>query len=80
MCITENRRDDEPALWVWVNEILLDPTNEALILDCCVMLADRMDSPASMQLGIALELEDIYGRGTGICFPKVNVVGNLFTG
>ncbi|CAM9233644.1 unnamed protein product [Ectocarpus fasciculatus] len=76
MCITENRRGDEPALWVWVNEILLDPTNEALILDCCVMLADRMDSPASMQLGTALELEDIHGRGTGIRFPKA-VSGEL---
>ncbi|CAM9318300.1 unnamed protein product [Ectocarpus sp. 13 AM-2016] len=26
ICITEIRRDDEPALWVWVNEILLDST------------------------------------------------------
>ncbi|CBN79557.1 conserved unknown protein [Ectocarpus siliculosus] len=70
MCITENRRDDEPALWVWVNEILLDSTNEALILDCCVMLADRMDSAASIQLGTALELEEIQGRGAGIRFSK----------
>lgn len=79
MCITENRRDDEPALWVWVNEILLDSTNEALILDCCVMLADRMDSAASIQLGTALELDDIQGRGAGIRFPKVSIVCILST-
>ncbi|CAB1098062.1 unnamed protein product [Ectocarpus sp. CCAP 1310/34] len=74
MCITENRRDDEPALWVWVNEILLDSTNEALILDCCVMLADRMDSAASILLGTALELDIIQGRGAHIRFPKVSIV------
>ena len=49
-CITNNQRRDEPALWVWVNDILLDSSNEALVLDCCIMPVDSMDHEASLQL------------------------------
>ena len=53
-CITNDQRHDGPALWVWVNEILLDSTNQALVLDCCILPVDRMDHEASLQLGIAI--------------------------
>lgn len=35
---------------MWVNEILLDSTNEALVLDCCVMPEDSIGHEASLQL------------------------------
>lgn len=54
VCITVNQRQDEPALWVWVNEILLDPSNQALVLDCCVVPVDRMSHEASLRLGAAI--------------------------
>ncbi|CAM9230359.1 unnamed protein product [Scytosiphon promiscuus] len=57
VCISENRSKDEPALWVWVNEILLDSSNEALVLDCCIMPVDRMEQPASAQLRESIALQ-----------------------
>ncbi|CAM9211239.1 unnamed protein product, partial [Laminaria digitata] len=49
-CITNTERHDEPTLWVWVNEILLDPSNQALVLDCCIMPVDSMLHEASLKL------------------------------
>ena len=50
-CLTEKSKDvDGPCLWVWVNNILLDSSNEALILDCCVTLVERVANPVSFQL------------------------------
>ncbi|CAM9120897.1 unnamed protein product [Ectocarpus sp. 6 AP-2014] len=58
VCISDNHRFDQPAIWLWVNEILLDSSNEALILDCCVMPVARMDDPVSAQLRETIELQD----------------------
>eukprot|EP00752_Nemacystus_decipiens_P011512 g10222.t1 len=73
VCISENRRDDEPAVWVWVNEILLDSSNEALVLDCCVMPVRKMAGAVSARLGAAVELDSLTrGDGTGIILPKAH--------
>lgn len=54
MCITNNQRLDKPVLWVWVNEILLDSSNQALVLDCCIMPAENLGQDSSLQLGAAV--------------------------
>lgn len=60
VCIAEGHRDDGPAIWVWVNEVLLDSSNEALVLDCCVMpVSNRVGDAASAQLMESIELQ--YG-------------------
>eukprot|EP00752_Nemacystus_decipiens_P011513 g10223.t1 len=60
-------KTDGPAIWVWVNDILLESSNEALILDCCIMQVRRMKDAASTQLGAAIELDEIRGdRGQGM--------------
>lgn len=61
VCIADSHRDDEPAIWVWVNEILLDSSNEALVLDCCIMPVDRMDDAASTQLKESVAIQNISG-------------------
>lgn len=71
LCLSENGRDDEPAIWMFVNEILLESTNEALILDCCILPVERRGSALSCQLGAAIELEQLRGDGAGIAFSKV---------
>lgn len=76
VCITDGNDMDQPALWVWVNEILLDSSNEALVLDCCVMLVDRFGGEASTQLGAAIELDEIHG-GAGIFFAKVRFAPSM---
>lgn len=58
VCMADSHSDDEPAIWVWVNEILLDSSNEALVLDCCIMPVDRMDDPASLQLKESIAIQD----------------------
>ncbi len=51
VCIAEDRdRHDIPAIWIWVNEILLDSSNEALLLDCCVLPVDRLGDEVCSQL------------------------------
>lgn len=88
VCISENHRFDQPALWLWVNEILLDSSNEALILDCCVMPVARMDDPVSAQLRETIELQDgpsfvaskVRFRGDVLCIGyllSAQVVSNL---
>ena len=75
VCVSENGRDDEPAIWVWVNEILLESSNEALVLDCCIMPVGRMrDDAASVQLGAAIEIDNLSGDGAGTVYPKVIVL------
>lgn len=74
ICISENGRDDEPAIWVWVNGILLDSSNEGLVLDCCVMPVGRMGEATSTQLGAAIELDKLNGDGAGTVYPKVVVL------
>lgn len=74
MCISQHARDDEPAIWVWVNEILLDSSNEALVFDCCIMPVERMGDAASAQLIAAVEFDNIRGDGAGIAFEKVIVL------
>lgn len=76
MCISDNRRDDEPAIWVWVNDILLDSSNEALVLDCCIMPVRQMAGAFSAKLGAAVELDQFRGDGAGIQFAKVAGVGS----
>lgn len=77
VCISEKHRFDQPALWLWVNEILLDSSNEALILDCCVMPVARMDDPVSAQLRETIELQD----GPSFVASKVRFRGDvLFIG
>lgn len=62
VCVSDNHRRDEPALWVWVNEILLDSSNEALVLDCCIMPVDRLDDAASAQLMLQLDLSSLKSK------------------
>ncbi|CAM9617444.1 unnamed protein product [Hapterophycus canaliculatus] len=66
VCVSENHRNDEPALWVWVNEVLLDSSNEALVLDCCIMPVDRLDEAASTQLSETMALR----RGSSLVKSK----------
>lgn len=37
VCVADTCDDSKRALWVWVNGVLLDSSNEALVLDCCIM-------------------------------------------
>lgn len=71
VCLSENHLDDEPALWVFVNEILLDSSNEALILDCCILPVERRGGAVSTQLGAAVEIEQLRGNGVGIAGSTV---------
>eukprot|EP00752_Nemacystus_decipiens_P005603 g5071.t1 len=60
VCLTEAHRDDGPAIWIWLNEVLLDSSNEALVLDCCVMpVSNRIGHAATAQLMESIELQ--YG-------------------
>lgn len=53
--ITYNCDGTERASWVWVNSILLDSSNEALVLDCCVMpMNDSVCDAASSQIAAAI--------------------------
>lgn len=74
MCISESGRDDEPAIWVWVNDIVLDSGNEALILDCCVMPVGQMGDAVSAQLGVSAELDSIRRDGAGAVVLKVIIL------
>lgn len=47
---------DQRVLWLFVNDVLLDSSNEALVLDCCIMPVERMDLGASRQLRDFIEL------------------------
>lgn len=58
ICITEARK---PALWVWVYNILLDSSNEALVLDCCFMPVDDTSDAASAKLSGAAESANRIG-------------------
>lgn len=73
MCLTEYRADRNPAIWVYVNEILLESTNEALILDCCIMPVDRLGDVASAQHGSALEVNQFLCGEAGVQFMKVKM-------
>lgn len=66
ICLTESQMGDKPALWVWVNEILLDSNNEALILDCCVMPVNRLGNETSVRHGVAVELDQLFGGVAGV--------------
>lgn len=49
------------CLWLWVNDILLDSSNEALVIDCCILLDNSIMNIASVRLGTALD----YCRALG---------------
>lgn len=70
VCITEGGDPGKRAIWVWVDGILLDSSNEALILDCCIMPVDRMVDAASARLGKAVA-QDNYDCGPGVSFVEV---------
>lgn len=40
----------EPAIWIWVNDLLLDSSNEALVIDCCVLPVACVGDALSLQL------------------------------
>lgn len=72
VCLTEGHRDNGPAIWIWVNEILLDSSNEALVLDCCVMpVSNRVGHAPSAQLMESIELQ-------GLTVMKVKVTRSGF--
>ena len=72
VCLTEGHRDNGPAIWIWVNEILLDSSNEALVLDCCVMpVSNRVGHAPSAQLMESIELQ-------GSTVMKVKVTRSRF--
>lgn len=75
VCIREAEgRDDDKAIWIWVNEILLEPSNEAVVVDCCVMPVGRIGDTVSTQLGAAVEFDKIRGDEAGVMFWEVPVV------
>lgn len=56
ICLTETADShDRPSLWIWVNNILLDSSNEAIVLDCCVFPVDPLDGEASSWLEVGLD-------------------------
>ncbi|CAM9288454.1 unnamed protein product [Ectocarpus fasciculatus] len=63
----------EPAIWIWVNDLLLDSSNEALVVDCCVLpVACRSDELSeklhcSLQFGSSARGSQ-FGPG-GPCAP-----------
>ncbi|CAM9358762.1 unnamed protein product [Scytosiphon promiscuus] len=65
VCITEGSDRGKRAIWIWVNGILLDSSNEALILDCCVLPVDRMIDDVSARLGFAVA-QDNGQSGPGV--------------
>ncbi|CAN0267812.1 unnamed protein product, partial [Ectocarpus sp. 12 AP-2014] len=40
----------EPAIWIWVNDLLLDSSNEALVIDCCVLPVACVGDALSLKL------------------------------
>lgn len=72
VCIAENHDEDGPAIWVWANEVLLDSSNEALVLDCCVMpVLNRVSDAAAAQLMESIYIQD----GATIMAVKVSRTG-----
>lgn len=56
ICLTKKSENhDGRSLWLWVNDILLDSSNEALVLDCCILFVSSLANPASIRLGAALD-------------------------
>lgn len=75
VCISESGWvDDEPAIWVWVNETLLNSSKEALVFDCLVMPVGRMRDAVSAQLGAAVEVDKIRSDGAGTIYFEVTVL------
>ena len=69
LCLRETSDGgDGSSLWVWVNNVLLDSSNEALVLDCCVTFVERMVDP------VFRRLRKFGGFGSPpICFLEVGV-------
>lgn len=78
ICLTKRPGNyDSPSLWLWVNNILLDSSNEALVVDCCILLASSRVSPAFIRLGAALEYCRAFGSSTKFievrqCFERLD--------
>lgn len=73
VCIMERSGSyKDLVLWVWVNDILLESSNEALILDCCVMPTHRL-TEASVRHGTAVELGKYQAGGAGVHYTEVKL-------
>lgn len=71
VCITERGELGNRAIWIWVNDVLLDSSNEALMLDCCIISVERMVDAASARLGAAIDEDNDEEGGPGIYFVEV---------
>lgn len=53
--LTETQSASDPDIWLWVDEVLLDSRNEALVPDYCVVPVDQMSDEAGVELGSAIQ-------------------------
>ena len=72
LCLTEKSDSGNgPSLWVWVNNFLLDSSNEALVLDCCVILVEHPSNPVFRQLGTYGVFESPPIRFIEVCSKRL---------
>lgn len=73
VCVSDTHHSGDSAVWIWVNEVLLDSSNEAVVLDCCVMPVEHLGDAVSVRLREYIEYTFTADRGRfPILATKVN--------